>query len=121
MIKKILHQSMAVPNLEEAIKLYKELGFEEGKSFEKENGKAKATYVKLGDFALEIWQFMDESSEFFPLKDHIGVEVDSLEETISEMEKLGGTLLMPITPGTTVKQYAFIKNSDGKVFELVEK
>lgn len=112
---------MAVLDLDAAIKFYKNLGFEEGKSFEKENGKAKATYVKLGDFALEIWQFIDESSEFFLFKDHLGVEVDNLEKTISEMEKLGGTLLMPITTGTTVKQYAFIKNADGKVFELVEK
>ena len=120
MIKKVLHSAFEVKDLNEAIELYKKLGFQEEAKFEKENGKAQAAVLKLDNFAFELWQFNDQGSEYYKIKDHIGFLVDDLESQIEEFKEAGARIIIPITRGITVKRYAFIENIDGKVFELVE-
>lgn len=119
MIKKILHQSFEVEDLEKAVKYYEGLGFKSAASFEKEGGKAKAQILELDDFAFEIWQFNDKSSEFYKIRNHIGIEVDNIEETLEEFVKLGSKIIIPITQGMTVEYFAFLADQDGKIFELI--
>jgi predicted lactoylglutathione lyase len=119
MIKKILHQSFEVEDLEKSVKYYESLGFKPAASFEKEEGKAKAQIVELGDFAFEIWQFNDKSPEFYKIRNHIGAEVDDINETIEELIKLGSKIIIPITQGMTVEYFAFLEDLNGKIFELI--
>jgi hypothetical protein len=50
----------------------------------------------------------------------LGIVVSNLEEKIKELQKDGLKIIIPITKGITVKQFAFIKDPNGFSVELVE-
>ena len=55
---KIHHITIAVNNLEESIKFYTQiLGFEIVKKFTRKDMGAKAVFIKLEDFQIEMWEF----------------------------------------------------------------
>jgi len=119
MIKKVLHHSFAVEDLSKITKFYENLGFVKRTGFEKEDG-TKAFLLRLGDFELEIWEINDKNSKHYSIKDHIAFEVDSVESELNRFQAEGCEVMRPVTPGNTVKCYAFIKAPDGQIYELVE-
>ena len=67
---KIHHVSITVNNLEESTKFYREmLGFEVEMSFERKDLGAKATFIKLKEFQMELWQFEEMKKNVDPLDD----------------------------------------------------
>jgi len=119
MIKKVLHKSFVVEDLSESTKFYENLGFTKRTEFEKEDG-AKASLVRLNDFELELWEIRGKDSKYYPIKDHIAFEVDSVELELQRLQDMGCEVITPLTPGNTVKCYAFVKAPDGQIYELVE-
>lgn len=120
MIQKITHYSFETDDLEEAEKFYSALGFQKRKGFEKEGGKARAIVMAFDNFFFEIWQFNDKSSQYYQIRNHIGAEVANLDDEIKEFESSGSKVIIPIMEGTTVRRYAFLKNPDGQIIELIE-
>ena len=51
---------------------------------------------------------------------HLGIAVTNLEDKIRELQKEGIEIVVPITKGVSVKQFAFIKDPNGFSIELVE-
>lgn len=121
MIKRISQIAFEPENFEESIKSYLDLGFEKVGEFEKENGKAKAVLLRLNGFDFEIWKFNDKSSKLYPIRNHTGLEVEDIEAELEKMVKNGCKVRIPITKGITVRNYAFVENSDGQILELIEK
>ena len=127
---KIHHIAITVSNLEESIKFYTQiLGFKVGKQFSKERKGvlASATYVKLGDFQIELWQFPDMKENQDALSDikikgikHIAFEVDNLNKTISKLEGKGLKLTKPQL-GASGHNYSFTTDPDGVALEFYEK
>ena len=122
MILGVDHIGFVVNNLKESIEFYNQIGFKLEKTFESPNDKGKAAYLSCGTSRIEIWQFENiECSLALIVKNHIGLETNNINEDIKNILANNGKLLMPITPGVTVKNKAFAKDENGTVWELIEK
>jgi len=121
MINRISQIAFEPENFDKSLQSYLDLGFKKVGEFEKENGKARAVLLRLNDFDFEIWQFNDKSSILYPIRNHVGLEVDDIETEIKKMISADWKVRIPVTRGITVKNYAFLENTDGQIFELIEK
>ncbi|RJO61429.1 VOC family protein [candidate division WS5 bacterium] len=120
MIKRLHHTAIQVENLEESIKFYESIDFKVIKKFTKEEPKAKAAFMENGAM-LELWQFEDENEpQSQIIKKHIAFETDDLEGDLIDFQKNGHDIVIPVTKGVTVEQFAFVRDSKGNCFELVQ-
>lgn len=120
MIKRLHHTAIQVEDLEESIKFYESIGFKVVKEFEKDEPKSKAAFIENGTL-LELWQFENENDpQTQIIKKHIGLETDDLERDLRDFQQNGYEIVIPITKGVTIKQFAFVKDKNGNYFELVE-
>ena len=125
---KIHHVAITVNNLSESIRFYTEkLGFEVVKEFEREDMGARAVFIKLNNFHIELWQFREVKENKDSLTDikirgirHIAFEVDNLNETIKRLSSLGLEFSEP-QMGASGHNYVFSNDPNGVALEFYEK
>ena len=118
------HLAIPVKNLEESKDFYQKLGFEVFNQWEKPKQELKALWMRdRSGYKIEvIHHSTNQNLEFPKITEvlHIGIAVTNLEEKIKELQEDGVKIVVPITKGITVKQFAFIKDPNGFSIELVE-
>ena len=89
--------------------------------------KVKVCFMKMGEMKIELIEPNDEDSPVSNFLDkgggfhHICFEVKNLSETINEMVKKGGRLIVPPVEGFENRQIAFIiLNLKKTKFNLIE-
>jgi catechol 2,3-dioxygenase-like lactoylglutathione lyase family enzyme len=89
MITSFLHYGFAVDDLDDAIALYKLLGFKEVRRFEKPEPKAHAAQLRsTSGGGIELWQFVDvDHPQVEYIRRHIAVASDDLESDIEKLVK----------------------------------
>jgi len=101
MLEKIDHIGIAVKNLDEAIKLYKEVfGIEPSLIYESAYTKAKIAFFPLGEVKIELIQPTNPESvmaKFLEKKGegihHISYKVKDVDSSLVELEKKGIQLI----------------------------
>ncbi|WP_290898244.1 methylmalonyl-CoA epimerase [Ferroglobus sp.] len=130
MIKKIDHIGVAVKNLEEAIELYKKLGFEVKGIEEIEDQKVRVAMLPVGESKIELIEATSEDSavaKFIEKRGegihHIAINVENIEKAL-ENAKNNGLQLIDEKPriGAGGKKIAFVhpKSTKGVLLEFVE-
>ena len=118
------HLAIPVKNLEESKRFYEKLGFEIFNSWEKPNQGLKALWMQdKSGYKIElIYHPTNNDVGFSKITEvqHLGIAVTNLEEKIKGLQQEGIKIVVPITKGVTVKQFAFIKDPSGFSIELVE-
>jgi methylmalonyl-CoA/ethylmalonyl-CoA epimerase len=128
MIKKIDHVAIAVKNLEEGVRIWKDMGFDiEYESVEEQ--KVNVAIIHLKDTRIEILEPMGEDSPISKFLEkrgeglhHMAVEVENINETLKFLREKGYRLIdeEPRT-GAGGKKIAFVHPKSSKVLlELVE-
>ena len=118
MLKKVLHTGVEVADLAKAIELYKSLGFEVAKEFDKPEPKAKAVIMTKGEMAFELWQFEDkEHPQVAFIRNHVAIYSDDLENDVQQLLGAGYKLVIPITEGVVLR-YAFVQDAAGACYEI---
>lgn len=131
MSTKIDHLGVAVPSLEEGLKLYRDLlGFETGFEEEVASEKVKVVGLHGGDAAIELLEPTSEDSAIAkhlakrgPGLHHIAVEVEDIESVLKRLIAEGVRVLDEVPrPGSRGTKVAFIhpKGALGVLVELVE-
>jgi len=130
MFKKIDHIGIAVSNLNEAMELYKKLGFEVKEIEEVAEQKVKVAMLPVGESKIELLEATSEDSAIAKFIEkrgegihHIAVNVDDIEKAL-ENAKNEGLKLIDEKPriGAGGKKVAFIhpKSTKGVLLEFVE-
>jgi len=118
------HLAIPVKDLEESKKFYERLGFEVFNQWEKPKQELKALWMKdKSGYKIElIYHPTNQNLEFPKITEvqHLGIVVTNPEEKLEELKKVGVKIIVPITKGVTVKQFAFVKDPNGFSIELVE-
>ncbi len=124
---KIDHLGIAVPSLEEAIRVYEALGFTVEAVHDVPTEKLRAALLLVGESHLELLQPTDPSSvvaKFLEKRSglhHVCVLVEDLDQALAEM-KAKGVLLIDETPrlGAGGAKVAFVhpKATGGVLLEL---
>lgn len=132
-MKKISHIGIAVTNLDEAVKFYKETMGLEAIAFETvEDQRARVAFVPCGESRLEllestskdgpIGKFIEKNGARGGLH-HIAIEVDDIDAELARLKSLG-VRLIDETPrdGADNARIAFLhpKATDGLLLELCE-
>lgn len=125
---KIHHVSITVNDLEESRNFYdKFFGFSVYKEFERKDLRAKAVFLKLKDFYMELWQFADICQNVDDLKDikikgirHIAFEVSDLDEIIENFKK-NDIEVLESKLGASGHYYSFTYDPNGIALELYQK
>lgn len=119
-----IHFAIPVKDLEESKKFYEKLGFREFNHWEKPEQGLKAYWMK-NEFGHKIeltYHLTNKDTEFPKIIEvqHLGIGVKNLKEKIKELQDNGVEIIVPITKGVSVKQFAFVRDSNGFPIELVE-
>jgi len=118
------HLAIPVKNLEESKNFYQKLGFEVFNSWKKEKQELEAVWMQdRNGYKIELIYHPKNKDFKFPEVtevQHLGIGVKNLEEKLTELQKEGIEITVPITKGVTVKYFAFIKDPNGFSIELVE-
>jgi methylmalonyl-CoA/ethylmalonyl-CoA epimerase len=132
LVSKVDHIGVAVNNLEEAIKLYKEvLGLELHGVEVVEEQKVKVAFLPVGDSEVELLESTSPEgpiAKFIEAKgqgiQHVAFRVDNIEEALEEM-KGKGMRLIDEKPryGAGGARIAFLhpKSTNGVLIELCER
>jgi methylmalonyl-CoA/ethylmalonyl-CoA epimerase len=132
MIKKIDHISIAVENLDEEIKRYRDvLGMEYHGTEEVKDQKVKVAFFEVGNVHIELTAATEEDSpvgKFIakrgPGIHHIAYEVDDLQAQLKDFEAKGVQLIDKeprIGAGGAKIAFAHPKSFPGVLVELKEK
>jgi len=131
-MKKIDHIGVAVKNLNEAMKIYREsLGLEiEGTEEVKEQG-VKVAFIPLGESRIELIESTDPNgpiAKFIERKGegihHIALEVDHIEDALQKLKEKGVQLIDEKPRiGAHKMKIAFLhpRSTKGVLLELCEK
>ncbi len=118
MLKRILHTGLAVPNLQDAIKMYGSLGFQATKEFHKADLDADVAMVTKGETTFELFQFNNpDHPQVVFIRNHIAIYSDSIEEDVKTLLENGYRLTIPITEGM-VFRFAYVQDSVGCNYEI---
>ena len=130
MINKIDHIGVAVRNLDEAIELYKKLGFEVKEIEEVPDQKVKVAMLPVGESRIELLEATSEDSPIAKFIERRGEGVHHIAINVSDIEKAlqnakeNGLQLIDEKPriGAGGKKVAFIhpKSTKGVLLEFVE-
>jgi len=132
MMKKINHIGVAVKDLNEASRFYREiLGLEIGGIEEIKEQKVKIAFIPLGESRIELLQSTDPSgpiAKFIEKRGegvhHIALEVERIEETLQKLKERGVQLIDEKPRiGVHGMKIAFLHPRDAKgvLIELCEK
>jgi len=130
-MRKIEHIGIAVKNIEEANKTYRDLlGTEAYKAEEVESEGVLTSFFKIGESKIEllsatngdspIAKFLDKRGEGIH---HIAFDVEDIEKEIADLEQKGFTLInKKAKKGADNKMVAFLhpKSSHGVLVELCQ-
>ncbi|RLI74989.1 methylmalonyl-CoA epimerase [Archaeoglobales archaeon] len=130
MFKKIDHIGIAVGNLDEAVELYKKLGFEVKEIEEVAEQKVKVAMLPVGESKIELLEATSDDSAISKFIEkrgegihHIAVNVENIEKAL-ENAKNEGVKLIDEKPriGAGGKKVAFVhpKSTKGVLLEFVE-
>uniref|UniRef100_A0A7C3UBG8 Methylmalonyl-CoA epimerase n=2 Tax=Geoglobus ahangari TaxID=113653 RepID=A0A7C3UBG8_9EURY len=130
MINKIDHIGIAVKNLDEAIDLYKKLGFEIKEIEEVPEQKVKVAMLPVGESKIELLEATSEDSPIAKFIEkrgegvhHIAINVSDIEKALQNAKE-NGLQLIDEKPriGAGGKKVAFIhpKSTKGVLLEFVE-
>jgi len=132
MIKKISHIGIAVENLNEAMKLYKEsLGLEIEGTEEIKEQKVNVAFIPVGESRIELIESTDPDgpiAKFIERRGegihHVALEVDRIEDALQELKEKGVQLIdEKPRVGAHKMKIAFLhpKSTKGVLLELCEK
>ncbi len=130
MFKKIDHIGIAVSNLDEAMELYKKLGFEVKEVEEVAEQKVKVAMLPVGESKIELLEATSKDSAIAKFIEkrgegihHIAINVEDIEKAL-ENAKNEGLKLIDEKPrvGAGGKKVAFVhpKSTKGVLLEFVE-
>ncbi len=131
MFKKINHIGIAVKNLEESMKFYKDqLGFEFNGTDEVESQKVKVAFFKIGEVNIELVQATSPDSPIAKYLEknregihHICYEVDDINAALNHLKEKGVKLIdNEPRDGAHNTKVAFIhpKSSGGVLTEICQ-
>lgn len=125
------HVAFTVGNTEESIKWYQEkLGFEVIHRYDKHG--MEITQLKLGEVRIELFCYGEETKTLPDYRKelmddlhvigtkHLCIEVDNLDEMISQLKKKGITDIREIDTAGFGGRYTFIKDPNGILIELYQ-
>jgi methylmalonyl-CoA/ethylmalonyl-CoA epimerase len=132
MVGKVDHIGIAVSNLDEAVKLYKDvLGMELHGIEEVEEQKVKVAFLPVGDTEIELLESTSPEgpiAKFIEAKgqgiQHIAFRVDDIEAALEEMKEKGMRLIdQKPRYGAGGARIAFLhpKSTNGVLIELCER
>ncbi len=117
------HTAIPVINRQESQKFYEVLGLSKLREWQKPERKLEATVMKNKDgYILELIHHPTNSYAIsLPIVEirHIGFSVNDLQLVINKLIGMGGKVVKPISPGFSVKEFAFIEDPSGNLVELV--
>lgn len=124
---KIHHVALTVNDLNESKSFYENIfGFKEVKNFERKDLQAKAVFMELDGFKLELWSFSTEIVNIDNLSDlkvrglrHVAFEVQDLDTRVIELRQKGVVLSDPQL-GASGHRYCFLSDPNGIALELFE-
>ncbi|MBO8181919.1 MAG: methylmalonyl-CoA epimerase [Archaeoglobus sp.] len=130
MINRIDHIGVAVKNLDEAVDLYKKLGFELKEIEEIPEQKVKVAMLPVGESKIELLEATAEDSAIAKFLEkrgegvhHVAINVSDIEKAL-ENAKANGLQLIDEKPriGAGGKKVAFVhpKSTKGVLLEFVE-
>lgn len=118
------HITIPAKNLEKTRAFYEKLGFEEFDHWERPERNLKGIWMKNDNgFVIELnFHPSNANIKFSEVIEtqHMGIEVENLEEKIKKLKEANVEVIKPITEGITVKKFAFIKDPNGFSIELLE-
>lgn len=129
-IKKLNHIGIAVKDLNEAVELYKNMGFNISHTEEVPDQKVKVAFIELGESRLELLEptatdspiarFLEKKG---PGIHHMALEVVDIDTKLHELEKAGIRLIdKEARKGSHGLSIAFVhpKATQGVLLELCE-
>ncbi|WP_457591525.1 methylmalonyl-CoA epimerase [Geoglobus sp.] len=130
MMKKVDHIGIAVKSLDEAVELYRKLGFEVKEIEEVAEQKVKVAMLPVGESKIELLEATSPDSAIAKFIEkrgegihHIAVNVENIEQALENAKK-NGLQLIDDKPriGAGGKKVAFIhpKSTKGVLLEFVE-
>ncbi len=125
---KFHHVAITVNNLKESQKFYQDFfNFKIFKAFEREDMGAKAVFLELEGFFIELWQFADVKENNDDFKDikikgirHIAFEVENLDKVLSDFKQRGLEATEPKL-GASGHKYSFIYDPNGVALEIYQR
>lgn len=132
-LKNVDHIGIAVPNLEEALRFYQDLGLECHGTEIVEEQKVKVAFLPLGDTELEL---LESTSPDGPIAkfieknggrggiQHVALRVSNIEEAIAEMKEKGYKMIDESPrygAGNAQIAFAHPKSTHGILLELSER
>lgn len=126
------HTAISVRNLEESVKFYSALGYQQVHRYDEEDGSMSIVHLKLGESFLEIFFYKENKDKprvVFEyannLKElgvkHIALWTDDIEAALEDMKGKGfADETTKITMGRTKVQYFFIQDPDGVWVEFIK-
>lgn len=131
MLEKLDHIGIAVKDLDQAIKLYKDVfGIEPSLVYESAYTKAKIAFIPLGETRIELIQPSNPESvvgKFLEKKGegihHISFKVKDVDQSLMEIESKGVQLIDKKSREVREKErVAFLhpKSTHGVLFELIQ-
>ena len=132
-LKNVDHIGIAVPNLEEALKFYSDLGLVSHGTEIVEEQKVKVGFLPLGDTELELLESTEADGPIAKFIEknggrggiqHIALRVENIEEAIEEM-KSKGYKMIDESPrygaGNASIAFCHPKSTNGVLLELTER
>jgi len=131
MLEKLDHIGIAVKDLDQAIKLYKDaFGIEPSLVYESAYTKAKIAFIPIGETRIELIQPSNPESvvgKFLEKKGegihHISFKVKDVDQSLGELEKKGIQLIDKKSRQVRENErVAFLhpKSTNGVLFELIQ-
>ena len=128
---RIDHIGIAVTNMDEAIKVYEDLGFAVTSTEVVEEQKVKVAFLPCGDSEIELLESTDPEgpiAKFIEKKgqgiQHIAIRVENVEEAIAEMIEKGWKMIDEkprYGAGGAKIAFAHPKSSGGVLVELTQR
>jgi len=131
MLEKIDHIGIAVKDIEQAIRLYREVfGMEPSLVYESEYTKAKIAFFPIGEVKIELIQPTNPESvmaKFLEKKGegihHVSLKVKDVDQSLGEVEEKGIQLIDKKSRKVRENErVAFLhpKSTNGVLFELIQ-